>query len=462
LAPGRELSHLESLVPAHGFHDAIRAQERRELALSTEALSIMPPAARAPVARVVPTSGEFVVLNTQSGAGSACSDPIFVGGVVEAVSETAVVVADVSNPPGGFSTQDFEHFAATFDTLVTPVIDEHFGSPSDLDGNGRTIVFFTREVNALGSGELGAITTGFFFSRDLFPVDGAGTPLNSCPSSNEAELLYLLVPDPTGEVGAPISRQAATELAIATMAHEQQHLVNAANRLFGPGGPFPFEETWLNEGLSHIAEELAFYRASGLGPGLDLGSEHLGDQTLGSFNTFQIANYRRLRHFYYEPQGNSPFGKDSRATRGAAWSFLRYAADRAGKGDPDFFRSLVRSSLRGFDNLGAAVGGVGTVLAWLGDWSVAAYADNRVLNLPSRFQNPSWNNASLYGSFGFDPPYILTSELDAHGRYDAAVVEGGSSYIQFGVPTRTVATLEITSGGGNPPPTMWVTVLRTR
>jgi hypothetical protein len=403
-----------------------------------------------------------LVLNAQTRAGSACSDPIFVNGRVQAVSQSAVVVSDVANPPGGFSPEDFEYFAVTFDTLVTPVIEEHFGSPSDVDGNGRTIVFFTKEVNALEPAEVGAITSGYFFARDLFPVLGSDL-LRACATSNEAEILYLIVPDPSGEVGAPLGRQQAMQLGTIGMTHEQQHLVNAASRLFRAGGPLPFEEVWLNEGMSHIAEELAFYRASGLGPGLDLGSEHLTGHVLGSFNTFQAFNYQRLRQFYYEPRASSPFSNEgTRAARGASWSFLRYVADRSGLGDPTFFRALVNSRHTGLDNLGAAAGDIGIISSWLGDWSVASYVDNRVLNLPARFQDLSWNNVSLYESFGFDPPYILTSDLDSQGSYAGTLVAGGSTYIRFAVAARTVATLEVTSEGDTPPSTIWVTILRTR
>ena len=47
--------------------------------------------------------------------------------------------------------------------------------------------------------------------------------------------------------------------------HEFQHLISASRRLY-VNDASEFEETWLNEGLSHIAEELLFYSASGLAP----------------------------------------------------------------------------------------------------------------------------------------------------------------------------------------------------
>ena len=41
-----------------------------------------------------------------------------------------------------------------------------------------------------------------------------------------------------------------------TLAHEYQHLINAGRRLY-VNNANAFEDMWLNEGLSHIAEELA-------------------------------------------------------------------------------------------------------------------------------------------------------------------------------------------------------------
>ena len=121
---------------------------------------------------------------------SACEDPKLVTGRVEAVSNLAIVVADIANPAGGFGPAGYEQFAATFDTLVAPLAEEHFGTASDIDENGRVIILFTKEVNALDSDDDDSFTAGFFFSRDVFPKESTSPPLGSCTASNEAELLF--------------------------------------------------------------------------------------------------------------------------------------------------------------------------------------------------------------------------------------------------------------------------------
>ena len=83
-------------------------------------------------------------------------------GRVVAITNKAVVIADVANP-AGFTDADYASLGATFDTLVFATDAANFGSPTDIDNNGdRVILFFTHAVNELGQG-----TLGFAYSRDL-------------------------------------------------------------------------------------------------------------------------------------------------------------------------------------------------------------------------------------------------------------------------------------------------------
>src|SRR6185436_19892171 len=87
----------------------------------------------------------------------------------------------------------------------------------------------------------------------------------TCPASNYGEMFYMLVPDSVGTVNGNVrSKTFVMGVTVATIAHEYQHLINAARRLYilRQTGTSWVEEVWLNEGLSHIAEELAYYRSS--------------------------------------------------------------------------------------------------------------------------------------------------------------------------------------------------------
>src|SRR5690606_23646136 len=155
-----------------------------------------------------------------------------------------------------------EHFATiagTFDDLVWDVNIASFGEPSDIDENGRVIIFYTRAVNELTPSGADSYVGGFFYNRDLFPTSGA----NGGAGSNEGEMFYMLVPDPNGEVnGNRRATDFVLERTYSVLAHEFQHLINDSRRLY-VNKALVWEDSWLNEGLSHIAEELAFYAASG-------------------------------------------------------------------------------------------------------------------------------------------------------------------------------------------------------
>ena len=174
------------------------------------------------------------------------------------------IIADTTNPAGGFTDAEYQSFATTFDTLVNPMDVQNFGAPSDIDKNGKIIILFTKEVNKITPRGSNGIVAGFFYERDLFPTVGNGD-LEGCPSSNVSEMYYALVPDPNGVFSDKRSKADVLDFTTSTLAHEYQHLINAGRRLYVNNAPV-FEDTWLNEGLSHIAEELLYFKAVKLAP----------------------------------------------------------------------------------------------------------------------------------------------------------------------------------------------------
>jgi hypothetical protein len=453
------------------FEAALRAREWREL---TPLVTRSEVTARATVldapAAVVPSVGDFLTFNAQSN--SSCSDPIFVTGRVAAISQKAIVVADTANPSGGFSTADYQHYAATFDTLIAPIALQNFGDVTDIDANDRTILLFTQEVNRRTASGSQTFTAGFFFSRDLFPKQTPlGGNLQACLHSNQAEMLYLMVPDPNGEVnGNTRSKSFVQQLMLSAIIHESQHLINAGRRLYVQmlGGATWNEEVWLNEGLSHAAEELLFYRASGLAPGGNLSPTALqaaGPSAVTAFNRHQANNLLRFHDHLATPPNSSPFNTvDNLATRGASWSFLRYAADRRGGSQSAFFFPLVNSSTRGLDNLEEVLGGETTVYQWLSDWAVAAYADDRVAGSEARHTDRSWNHPAMHATLSqAGAPYpIQTRALVAGSPRTQQLVRGGAAYFRFSVAAGEAGEVEATSNGTTPPATLRVTLLRTR
>ncbi|HET6232580.1 MAG TPA: Ig-like domain-containing protein, partial [Longimicrobiaceae bacterium] len=210
-----------------------------------------------------PAVGTLMDLNTNS----SCSGTASVRtGMVRSVSPHMIIVADTMNPAGGFTTAQYDSIALEFDSIAWPVDTANFGAITDEDGNGHVVAFFTRAVNELSPPASSQVTLGFFASKDLFSND----PSTGCTNSNMGEMFYMLVPDPSGAVNSNVrtvsSFRTGSFNSVGTMGHEFQHMINAFRRAYVTNAS-ALEVGWLNEGLSHIAEELMFYRMSkGLAP----------------------------------------------------------------------------------------------------------------------------------------------------------------------------------------------------
>ncbi|CAN5903057.1 hypothetical protein BH11GEM1_BH11GEM1_18260 [soil metagenome] len=277
--------------------------------------------------------GDVISLNVN--ADSACSHPVYHGSRVVAVGIHAVILSDTLNPVGGFTTADFQRYAARFDTLVYPVDVANFGEPTDIDKNGHVAILFTRAVNELTPPRANSYVGGFAYSRDLFPTTKTARA-QACAGSNEGEYFYVLAPDPYGTINSNARSTGFVDSATtAVLAHEFQHLINSSRRLY-VNNTAAFEEKWLDEGLAHEAEELLYYRESGLAPrsNLDLAAIRATSTQRSAYNSSMSGNGSRYKSYLAAPSTNSPYSlNDSLPTRGAAWSFLRYAVDRVNATD---------------------------------------------------------------------------------------------------------------------------------
>ena len=371
---------------------------------------------------------------------------------VVAVGTNAIVAVDTLNPPGGFSSADYTRFAANFDTLVYPLDVENFGAPTDIDKNGHVILLFTRAVNELTPAHQDFYVGGFFFERDLFPATNA-PGLQGCPGSNLAEMFYLLSPDPTGAVNGNVRTAAFIDsLTTSLIGHEFQHLINASRRMYVNNAD-DFEVVWLNEGLSHIAEELLFYREAGLSPRSNISASTIRSSTrsLNAFNNDQSANASRYIEYLSDPTKNSPIRfDDSLATRGATWDFLRYAADRkvgSGGNESSVWQALVNSSANGVVNLRTVF--ASDLGGWLRDWSVSQYTDDVVTNLSAAYTQPSWNWHSVLQALGPNGvAYPLPVQPLPTTGTSGVLIPGSSAYYRFAVPANGVASLTVTGNGG--------------
>ena len=277
--------------------------------------------------------GDVISLNVNGTV--SCSSPVYHAARVVAVGSRAIILNDTLNPKNGFTTEDFQRYAARFDTLVYPLDVANFGEPTDIDKNGHIAILFTRAVNELTPPRSTSYVGGFAFSRDLFPTTKTARA-QACLASNEGEYFYLLAPDPAGTINQNARTTGFVDsVTTSVLAHEFQHIINSSRRLYVNNTP-AFEDKWLDEGLAHVAEELLFYREAGLTPRLNLDIAALrASQTIRvAFNSEMSGNGARYRSYLERTTNSSPYAPDdSLPTRGAVWSFLRYAVDRLNAGD---------------------------------------------------------------------------------------------------------------------------------
>jgi len=281
----------------------------------------------------------------------------------------------------------------------------------------------------------------------------------------------VLAPDSLAQFGDQRKKSDVVTNTTGTLAHEFQHLINAGRRLYVNNAEF-FETVWMNEGLSHVAEELLYYKVSGKEPRQNIGISDIAasSQTISDFNEFQSDNLGRFEVFIEKPtQTNVHADNDSLETRGATWHLLRYLADHRGTSDGDVWQQLDNTPLTGLDNLAHVFGS--DYMTMIQNWSTSVFSDDVAGVTDTRFLEPSWNMRSIFPQLCTDDrtpctrlgvyPLALTSLINNQAS-NQSVVAGGSSYIRFSVPAGSQASIDWSNGGLPVTPLMQFTVVRTR
>ena len=358
-------------------------------------------------AAVLPAVGDVINLKIPDASSTnLCNNFISTQATVASVSRRAILAVDTldGNPNVLFTQAVMDSISAEFDNITYPTDSSYYNNPTDIDGNGHIILLFTGQINKLTPpNTTGGFVGGFFFAGDLFPpTDQGGGPGSFCPESNQAEIFYLLSPDPTGRFGNVRSTSSVRQGTRGTIAHEFQHMINAGNRFLNPAAS-NFESTWLDEALAHFAEDAVGRVSRGFG---DLQTLAFSDvlpcnspcSQANDFNAFFFQNLARLTDWMDKPDQFAPFSKmadTSLAVRGAAWAIVRYAADNYSNADP---RALTRKLAAGPDtgvkNFAAVAGApIDTLVK---GWLVSMYADHlAIANLPAKYQYRSYNFRSV-------------------------------------------------------------------
>ncbi len=281
------------------------------------------------------------------------SSYVDVVGKVRCVGSSVVFYVDTSVSSEVLTQADIDVLCDEFDSNAGEM-ERFLGSSSDVDGDGKLHVLMTSQINKLGALG-GGIITGYFYAADLYAQS------RSNPVSNEREIIYTMVPDPSGEFGMQIDRDFAMDnLLPAVLPHELQHAISYNHHVMIEGGA-P-EENWLNEGMSHLIEDV-------MGWGVENPSRY--SLYLASPSSYGIVTQ-------YSP---------NLMERGGEYLFLRYLYEQSSDGKA-FLGRMIQTYKRGVDNVLQAFQGDASMDEWhemLARWSVALMMSDRGISRDSRY-----------------------------------------------------------------------------
>ncbi len=374
-----------------------RAERRRAAARASASAGAQPPA--------IGSIRRFTVVSSQDGSSFET-----VAARLRHTGDHILLYTDTLDP--GYSAGQLEGLAALMDRQLWAEAVSAFGAEPDIDANDRIIVLFTPVVNRMSLASeciQRGYVTGFFYPPDQ---------LERHAVSNRAEIFYGLVPDASGRHSCPHSEADAVRLMQGTFLHEMQHLISFNEHVLARGGPT--EETWLNEGLSHVAEELGsrlFDRRYPAPLGRSTTQQLFPDSAAPFIAPLLLNAYLYL---------NSPLrhsvtgyrGPGSIEDRGATWLFLRWLVDQK---DGQVLRRLIQTPHTGVANLEAASGE--RFGALFGDFALALFADSLPgiprTAVPARLRFSGRSLRQLMARqaviAGFSDPFPLVTYLAAPG-----------------------------------------------
>ena len=306
-------------------------------------------------------------------------------------------VDNQSPTTNGFTDTEYAAFGNQFDKDLFPIDLATFGSTSDIDANGKIYVLFTPIVNrlTLSSGACGSYVAGFFNGADL----------SGNANANRGEIFYSSVPgEPAGgPTCTPLSTAIVRNSAPATFIHELQHMISYNQHVLVRSGTT--EDIWLNEGLSHMAEELGgkLYETHWPCPNLPPCPASPGRASTAqifpdSSQGFLPPNFGNAYDFFSSRQNyslTSPTGFGTIEERGVAWLFLRWLVDQKGEAK---LTQLVQTKTVGTLNIEAVFAEQFPVL--FADYMTAVLLDDfpgaTAGQIPSRYQFTSRNLRAIY------------------------------------------------------------------
>ena len=258
------------------------------------------------------TSADSGMINSFKVCGNlTCKTPLpTVDAALMKIGQHIALYVDTAAPPPGLSQADLDALRAVFDTQLYEIDTTAFGRESDIDHNGVVIVLMTNRVNELVTAAdcSNGFVAGYFFGADIDPFWG--------PQYNNGEVFYSIVPDPLAKLKSCAHTVTdVTRLVPVTFIHEFQHMISYNHHVLERRGDA--EILWLNEALSHYAEELG-------------GRSFLPADT-ATFCNYVVGDLNNSGTYLQSPQSHflvDTSGIGDLESRGAYWLFLRYLIDQ--------------------------------------------------------------------------------------------------------------------------------------
>lgn len=234
---------------------------------------------------------------------------------------------------------------------------------------------------------------GYFWSRDAIPSSGTTS------HSNQKEVLFMT--DKLFDYPELTS--------FGTLAHEFQHLINFSQKAVKSGYTVA-EETWLDEGMSMYAMEVAGY-------GLPAGDKHIA---------------KDLREFQLDPAAYSLTdwsGNPHGFAYGQSYLFVRYMVDRYG---PAVVQELLQNPKSGQKSIDEVLGKRQDSFAGVfRAWTIANLISDQPISENTVYR---YKNLPLHGKFddidlpGFKAKPATTTDVTANLR------PWGTAYYSFSSP----------------------------
>jgi hypothetical protein len=404
--------------------------------------------------------GDTLVLNALY---SSCAGGHAVHARVVYAGVRALVLEDISAPRAGSMDEQYRLIGEEFDQVQYPLLARDIADPLAMNGvmggDGRVTMLFTRYVNDSLPGISGYVTACNFFAKTTFAA------------SNEDEVFYARV------AAAGESPGAWRRSMRSTVMHESKHLASFAVRFVDAT---PFEESWLEESLARVAEELysrtfanggSWKGNAGFQSTVRCELEQCDDRPLMMWKHFSVLHQYLRGIDTLTPIGAAANGDFTFYASG--WSLVRWAADHYAGHEGTWLKSLVRGGqLSGLSNLAQHTGRPASEM--LADWALTHAVDNLPGFTPARPQLsfPSWNSRDIFTGLSSSYPGVfvpdpLNARAMSFGAFTLPVARlraFSSSYFSFEGSQTGSQVLELRgeSGVATPPASLRMAIVRVQ